>query len=108
MMIRSCDLILCSFFVGLTLSASAQQSTPAASAPAPLVGTLAGHPDWPEAKNPGDVDTGTTWSLRSMTWSPAQLDSATGIASARCLCPTVGLPGLIPSLRPQRCTGTQG
>ena len=56
-MIRICDLILCSFFVGLTLSASAQRSIPAASAPAPLVGTLAGHPDWPEAKNPGDVDT---------------------------------------------------
>jgi hypothetical protein len=56
-MIRSRDLILCSFFVGLTLSASAQQSAPAAPAPAPLVGTLAGHPDWPAAKNPGDVDT---------------------------------------------------
>src|SRR5580692_7885243 len=56
-MIRSCDPILCSFFLGLTLSASAQQYTPAASAPAPLVGTLAGHPDWPAAKNPGDVDT---------------------------------------------------
>jgi hypothetical protein len=56
-MIRGCDLILCSFFVGLTLSASAQQSTPAASAPVPLVGALAGHPDWLAAKNPGDVDT---------------------------------------------------
>jgi hypothetical protein len=44
-MIRRRDLILCSFFVGLTLSVGAQQSTPAASAPAPLVGTLAGHPD---------------------------------------------------------------
>src|SRR6202166_4262447 len=56
-MIRSRDLILSCFLVGLTLSASAQQSTPAASAPHPLVGTLAGHPDWPAAKNPGDVDT---------------------------------------------------
>src|ERR1700690_4493830 len=56
-MMRSCDLILCTVFVGLTLNASAQQSTPAASAPAPLVGTLTGHPDWPTAKNPGDVDT---------------------------------------------------
>ena len=56
-MIRSRDLVLSCFLVGLTLNASAQQSTPAASAPAPLVGTLAGHPDWPAAKNPGDVDT---------------------------------------------------
>ncbi|MGA3228207.1 MAG: hypothetical protein ABSC65_30890 [Acidobacteriaceae bacterium] len=56
-MIRSCNLILCCFLIGLTLNASAQQSTPAASAPAPLVGSLAGHPDWPAAKNPGDVDT---------------------------------------------------
>jgi hypothetical protein len=43
--------------MGLTLNASAQQSTPAASTPPPPVGTLAGHPDWPAAKNPGDVDT---------------------------------------------------
>jgi hypothetical protein len=56
-MIRSCELILCCFLLGLTLNASAQQSTTAASAPPPLVGTLAGHPDWPAAKNPGDVDT---------------------------------------------------
>jgi hypothetical protein len=56
-MIRSRDLVLSCFLVGLTLSASAQQSTPAASPPARLVGTLAGHPDWPAAKNPGDVDT---------------------------------------------------
>jgi len=57
LMIRSCNLILCCFLMGLTLNASAQQSTPAASAPPPPVGTLAGHPDWPAAKNPGDVDT---------------------------------------------------
>ena len=56
-MIRSCNLILCCFLAGLTLNASAQQSAPAASAPPPPVGTLAGHPDWPAAKNPGDVDT---------------------------------------------------
>src|SRR5580658_1847226 len=56
-MIRSCNLILCCFLLGLTVNASAQQSTPAASAPPPPVGTLAGHPDWPAAKNPGDVDT---------------------------------------------------
>jgi len=55
--IRSCILMLCCFLLGLTLNASAQQSTPAASAPPPPVGTLAGHPDWPAAKNPGDVDT---------------------------------------------------
>jgi len=55
--IRSCDLILCCFLVGLTLNASAQQSTPAASALPSLAGTLAGHPDWPAAKNHGDVDT---------------------------------------------------
>ena len=51
------QLILGCFLVRLTLNASAQQSTPAASAPPPPVGTLAGHPDWPAAKNSGDVDT---------------------------------------------------
>jgi hypothetical protein len=56
-MIRSCNLILCCFLMGLTLNASAQQSAPAAPAPPPPVGTLAGHPDWPAAKNSGDVDT---------------------------------------------------
>ena len=56
-MIRSRVLVLICFLVGLTLNASAQQSTPASPAPPPLVGTLAGHPDWPAAKNPGDVDT---------------------------------------------------
>ena len=56
-MIRSRDLVLSCFLVGLALNASAQQSTPAASAPPRPVGTLAGHPDWPAAKNPGDVDT---------------------------------------------------
>jgi hypothetical protein len=56
-MIRSRDLILSCFLAGLTLNASAQQSVPTAPAPPPLVGTLAGHPDWPAAKNPGDVDT---------------------------------------------------
>ena len=55
-MIRSRVLVLSCFLVGLTLNASAQQSAPAAPAPPPLVGTLAGHPDWPAAKNPGDVD----------------------------------------------------
>src|SRR6202451_1876098 len=56
-MIRSRDLILSCLLLGLTLNASAQQSTPAAPAPPPLVGTLAGHPDWPAAMNLGDVDT---------------------------------------------------
>ncbi len=57
-MIRSRDLVLGLFSgMGLTLNASAQQSTPAASAPPPPVGTLAEHPDWSAAKNPGDVDT---------------------------------------------------
>ena len=56
-MIRSRVLVLSCFLVGLTLNASAQQSAPTAPAPPPLVGTLAGHPDWPAAKNPGDVDT---------------------------------------------------
>jgi hypothetical protein len=56
-MIRSCNLILCCFLLGLTHNGSAQQSTPAASAPPPPLGTLAGHPGWPAAKNPGDVDT---------------------------------------------------
>jgi len=39
------------------INASAQQSTPAASAPPPLVGTLSGRPDWPAAKDPAEVDT---------------------------------------------------
>ena len=56
-MIRSRYLISCCFLVRLTLNASAQQSTTAASAPPSLVGTLAGHPDWPAVKTPGDVDT---------------------------------------------------
>jgi len=56
-MIRSSDLIASCFLVGLTFNASAQQSAPATPAPPPVVGTLAGHPDWPAARNPGDVDT---------------------------------------------------
>jgi len=56
-MTRGCNLILGCFLLGLTLNASAQQSAPATSAPPPPLGTLAGHPDWPAAKNPGDVDT---------------------------------------------------
>jgi hypothetical protein len=57
-MIRSRDFVLgCFLFlVGLTLNASAQQSAPAASAPPRPAGTLAGHADWPAAKNPSDVD----------------------------------------------------
>jgi hypothetical protein len=54
---RSCNFILCGFLAGSVLSATAQQSAPAVPAPPPPVGTLAGHPDWPVAKNPGDVDT---------------------------------------------------
>jgi hypothetical protein len=43
--------------VALAPNAGAQQSAPApAPAPPPLVGSLAAHPDWPTAKNPGDVD----------------------------------------------------
>jgi hypothetical protein len=56
-MIRSFDLIVSCFLVGLTLNVSAQQPAAAAPAPAPVVGTLAGHPDWPAANNSGDVDT---------------------------------------------------
>ncbi len=46
--------------VGVTLPALPQQSSaPAQPAPPPppLVGSLAGHPAWPAAKNPSDVDT---------------------------------------------------
>jgi len=56
-MFRCCQLILSCFLLGLTLHTGAQQSTPAAPATPPPVGTLAGHPDWPAAKNPGEVDT---------------------------------------------------
>ena len=54
---RSCNLIFCSFLTGSVLSATAQQSAPAAPAPPPLVGTITAHPDWPAAKNPMDADT---------------------------------------------------
>ena len=55
---RNCYLAWGIFFGGLVLNAGAQQSaTTPAPAPPPLVGTLAGHPDWPAAKNPSDVDT---------------------------------------------------
>jgi hypothetical protein len=50
---RSCYLAWGILFVGLALSAGARQ---AAAAPPPLVGTLAAHPEWPAAKNAGDVD----------------------------------------------------
>jgi len=53
---RSCNVILCVFLASSVLTATAQQSAPATPAPPP-VGTLAGHPDWPAAKNPSDVDT---------------------------------------------------
>ena len=56
-MIRNRYIVLRCFLVGLTLHASAQQFAPAAPAPPPQVGTLAGHPDWPAAKNSNDVDT---------------------------------------------------
>jgi hypothetical protein len=54
---RSCNFILCGFLAGSVLSATAQQPVPAGPAPPPPAGTLAGHPDWPAAKNPADVDT---------------------------------------------------
>jgi hypothetical protein len=55
---RRCYLTWRIFLAGLVLNAGAQQSAPvAAPAPPPLVGTVAGHPDWPAAKNPSDVDT---------------------------------------------------
>lgn len=56
-MIRNCNFILCVFLAGSVLSATAQQPAPAAPVAPPPAGTLAGHPDWPAAKNPGDVDT---------------------------------------------------
>ena len=100
-MIRSRNSILSCFLVGLTLNASAQQSAPAASAPPPLVGTLAGHPDWPAAKNPGDVDTvdHLVASLYDVVSGPAgQRDWD----RFRALFVPDGLPGLFRSLRPQR------
>jgi len=44
------------FAAGLVLDAGAQPPAPAPASPAPLVGTLAAHPDWPAAKTPADVD----------------------------------------------------
>ena len=52
------------FLAGVVMNAGAQQSAPpatpapaaAAPAPPPLVGSLAGHPDWPAAKSSTDVD----------------------------------------------------
>ena len=42
---------------GLAMSANAQQPAPIPTpTPPPLMGTLAAHPDWPAARNPGDVD----------------------------------------------------
>src|SRR5580658_7280184 len=38
-------------------SAIAPQKTVPQYTPPPLVGSLAGHPGWPSAKNPSDVDT---------------------------------------------------
>ena len=38
-------------------AASQQSSTVPKPAPSPLVGSLAGHPGWPSAKNTSDVDT---------------------------------------------------
>jgi hypothetical protein len=44
--------------VSFPLQATSQQSsTVPKPAPSPLVGSLAGHPGWPSAKNPSDVDT---------------------------------------------------
>jgi hypothetical protein len=51
LVIGSCNLILCGYLAGSVLSASAQQCAPAAPAPPPLVGTLAGHPDWPAQRD---------------------------------------------------------
>jgi hypothetical protein len=43
---------------GISLQALPQQSSPATQlTPPPLVGSLAGHPDWPAAKSASDVDT---------------------------------------------------
>jgi hypothetical protein len=71
-MIRSRDLVLSCFLVGLTLNASAQQSTPAASAPPPPVGHSQGIQTGLRQRTPATWTLWTTWSLRSMTWSPAQ------------------------------------
>jgi len=56
---RYCAIVV--VVAGIVLSAEAQKAapaaaTPAAPAPPPLVRSLATHPDWPAAKNAGDVD----------------------------------------------------
>ena len=46
------------FLMSLALTAEAQQRAPAAAPEQPpLVGSIAAHPGWPEAKNAKDVDT---------------------------------------------------
>jgi hypothetical protein len=44
--------------MNLALTAEAQRSTPAVASeqPPPLVGSIAGHPSWPAARNANDVD----------------------------------------------------
>lgn len=56
-MIRSGNVILSGLLAVSVISATAQQPAPAAPVAPPPAGTLAGHPSWPAAKNPGDVDT---------------------------------------------------
>ena len=52
-----CLAFLCSA-ASLATNADTQESASVpASAPPPLVGTLAAHPDWPAARRPGDGDT---------------------------------------------------
>jgi hypothetical protein len=56
MNLRWC-LTLTTLFASLALTAGAQQSQPAAAPAPPLVGSIAGHPNWPAAKKASDVDT---------------------------------------------------
>ena len=101
-MIRSRDLVLSCFLVGLALNASAQQSSPAASAPSRLSGHSKGIQNGLRQRTLATWTAWTTSSLPFMTWSPARLDSATGSASALCFYPTGGLSHWFRNLRPRR------
>jgi hypothetical protein len=57
LMMKATGLIAFGVLLASSSQARPQQSSATQPAPPPLVGSLAGHPGWPAAKNAGDVDT---------------------------------------------------